>query len=246
MPKEKIKVEADKSFGAAHILDNISFSVMENEFLCIVGPSGCGKTVLMQIVAGLISPTHGKLTIDGEKLDCTKHRIGMVFQEPSCLPWLTVWEDIKFGLDINNVDQAEIDKRVTKLLEIVGLTGFENFYPHQISGGMKQRVAIARAFVTQPDLLIMDEPFGHLDAQTRYFMQMEVLRIWQEMKTTVIFVTNNIEEALYVGERVLVLSPVPAKIKAEIIVDLPRPRDITDDTFLKLRKEITDYYEVKL
>ena len=122
----------------------------------------------------------------------------------------------------------------------------KNYYPHQISGGMKQRVAIARAFATQPDLLIMDEPFGHLDAQTRYYMQIEVLRIWQEMKTTVIFVTNNIEEALYLGERILVLSPIPAKIKAEIIVDLPHPRDITDNTFLQLRKEITDYYEVKL
>lgn len=246
MPKEKIRVEVDKAFGDLHILDNISFSVRENEFLCVVGPSGCGKTVLMEVITGLISPTKGKVTIDGEKLDFTKHKVGMVFQEPSCLPWRTVWDDIKFGLEINKVEEKEINNRVTRLLEIVGLKGFENYYPNQISGGMKQRVAIARAFITQPDLLVMDEPFGALDAQTRYFMETEVLKIWQEMKTTVIFVTNNVEEALYLGERVLILSPTPAKIKAEILVDLPRPRDITDKLFMKLRKEVTDYYEVRL
>ncbi|MEL7563876.1 MAG: ABC transporter ATP-binding protein [Dehalobacterium sp.] len=246
MSKEKIRVEAEKTFDNTCIIENISFSVKENEFLCVVGPSGCGKTVLMELITGLVEPTKGKVTIDGEKLDFTKHKVGMVFQEPSCLPWRTIWEDIKFGLEINKVDEREINKRVTRLLEIVGLKGFENFYPSQISGGMKQRVAIARAFATQPDLLIMDEPFGALDAQTRYFMQMEVLKIWQEMKTTVIFVTNNIEEALYLGERVLVLSPTPAKIKAEVIVDLPRPRDITEKRFLEMRKEVTDYYEVRL
>lgn len=246
MPKEKISVEVDKSFGNLHILDNISFKVKENEFLCIVGPSGCGKTVLMDIITGLIPPTKGKVSIDGEKINFSKHKVGMVFQEPSCLPWRTVWDNIKFGLEINNVPEEEIKKKIPKLLEIVGLTGFENYYPNQISGGMKQRVALARAFITEPDLLVMDEPFGALDAQTRYFMQSEVLKIWQEMKTTVIFVTNNIEEAIYLGERVLVLSPPPAKIKAEILIDLPRPRDVTDQAFLDLRKEVTDYYEVKL
>lgn len=246
MPKEKISVKVDKFFDGFHVLDNLDFSVRENEFLCVVGPSGCGKTVLMEVIAGLTPTTKGKVTIDGEPIDYTKHKIGMIFQEPSCLPWLTVWEDTKFGMEILNIDRNEINERTKKILEVVGLKGFENYYPHQISGGMKQRVAVARAFVTRPDLLLMDEPFGHLDAQTRYYMQMEVQRIWEEMKTTVIFVTNNVEEALYLGERVFVLSPVPAKIKAEISVDLPRPRDVTDSTFLQLRKEITDHYEVEL
>lgn len=246
MDKERIRVEVDKRFNGFHILDNLSFSVKENEFLCIVGPSGCGKTVLLQVIAGLIPPTKGKVTIDGEIIDAAKHKIGFVFQEPSCLPWRTVWEDIKFGLEIKGHNEDDIKARVSKVIEVVGLKGFENYYSHQISGGMKQRVALARAFVTQPDLLLMDEPFGHLDAQTRYYMQIEVQRIWEEMKTTVIFVTNNVEEAVYLGERVFVLSPPPAKIKAEIPINLPRPRDLTDKDFLALRKKITDYYEVEL
>lgn len=245
MSKEKVKIEVDKSFGAYHVLNNLDFAVRENEFVCIVGPSGCGKTVLLQVIAGLVPPTKGQVTIDGEVIDPAKHKIGLVFQEPSCLPWRTVWDDVKFGLEIKHTSEEEIRKRVSKVLELVGLTGFEKYYPHQISGGMKQRVALARAFVTQPDLLLMDEPFGHLDAQTRYFMQIEVQRIWEEMKTTVIFVTNNVEEAVYLGERVFVLSPTPAVVRAEIPIDLPRPRDLTDSKFLALRKKITSYYEVE-
>jgi ABC-type nitrate/sulfonate/bicarbonate transport system ATPase subunit len=242
--KEKIKVQVDKQFGGFHVLRNIDFTVAENEFLCVVGPSGCGKTVLLQVIAGLIPPTTGQVTMDEEPVDPAKQNVSLVFQEPSCLPWRTLWDDVKFGLEIKKYGEQEIQERVQKILDIVGLKGFEKYYPHQISGGMKQRVAIARAFVTQPDLLLLDEPFGHLDAQTRYYMQIEILRIWEQMKRTVIFVTNNVEEAVYLGERVLVLSSPPAIIKAEIPIKLQRPRDLTDQKFLSLRKEITDYYEV--
>lgn len=246
MAKGKIEVQVDKNFGDFHVLRNIHFTVAENEFLCIVGPSGCGKTVLLQIIAGILSPTRGQVTMDGEPIDPAKQNVSLVFQEPSCLPWRALWDDVKFGLELKRYDEREIRERVQKILEIVGLKGFEKYYPHQISGGMKQRVAIARAFVTEPDLLLMDEPFGHLDAQTRYYMQIEILRIWEKMKRTVIFVTNNVEEAVYLGERVLVLSPPPASIKAEIPVKLSRPRDLTDQKFLSLRKEITDFYEVTI
>lgn len=246
MDGEKVRVEVDQSFGGFHVLDNLNFSVRENEFLCLVGPSGSGKTVLLQVIAGLVPPTRGKVVIDGEPMDPRKHKLGFVFQEPSCLPWRTLWNDVKFGLEIKNFSETEINEKVGKVLELVGLKGFEHYYPHQISGGMKQRVALARALVTDPDLLLMDEPFGSLDAQTRYYMQMEVQRIWEEMKTTVVFVTNNVEEAVFLGERVLVLSPPPAQIRAEIAVDLPRPRDLTNKDFLALRREITGFYEVEL
>ncbi len=246
LPKEKISVQVEKSFGDFQCLGNIQFDVRENEFLCLVGPSGCGKTVLLEIIAGLMSPTKGKVTIDGEPIDPARHNISLVFQEPSCLPWRTLWDDIKFGLEIKGIDEKETHERVEKILEIVGLKGYEKYYPSQISGGMKQRVAIARAFVTHPDLLLMDEPFGHLDAQTRYFMQIEVLRIWEQMKRTVIFVTNNVEEALFLGERVLAFSPPPSEIRAEVPINLPRPRSVTEQNFLSLRKEITDYYEVSI
>lgn len=246
LAKEKISVQVEKSFGDYQCLRDIQFEVRENEFLCLVGPSGCGKTVLLEIIAGLQAPTKGKVTIDGEPIDPARHNISLVFQEPSCLPWRTLWDDVKFGLEIRGMDEKEAHERVGKILEIVGLKGYEKYYPSQISGGMKQRVAIARAFVTHPDLLLMDEPFGHLDAQTRYYMQIEVLRIWEQMKRTVIFVTNNVEEAIFLGERVLAFSPTPAEIRAEIPVTLPRPRDVTDHHFLSLRKEITSFYEVSI
>ncbi len=246
LAKEKINVQVEKSFGDFQCLRNIQFNVRENEFLCIVGPSGCGKTVLMEIIAGLTAPTQGKVTIDGEPIDPARHNISLVFQEPSCLPWRTVWDDVKFGLEIKGVDEKEANERIGRILEIVGLKGYEDYYPNKISGGMKQRVAIARAFVTHPDLLLMDEPFGHLDAQTRYFMQIEVLRIWEQMKRTVIFVTNNVEEAVFLGERVLAFSPPPAEIRAEVPINLPRPRDVTEQNFLSLRKKITNFYEVSI
>lgn len=245
MVDTNIIAQVNKFYGKFHVIDNIQFSVKENEFLCIVGPTGCGKTTLLRTVVGLTPPTEGRVLIKKEPIDLSKHRIAFVFQEPSCLPWRTVEEDIRLGLQFRTYTENKAE-RIKRVLEIVGLSGYEKYYPNQLSGGMKQRVAIARAFAAHPDLLLMDEPFGHLDAQTRYYMQIAVRDIWERMKATVIFVTNDVEEAVYLGERVLVLSRLPARIKAEVPVDLPRPRDNTSTEFLQLRKTITSYIEVAM
>ncbi len=246
--KVKIQVKnVTKRFGDLLVLDNVSFSVYENEFLCICGPTGCGKTTLLNIIAGLISATDSApILIDGEPINPQKHNISFVFQEPSCLPWRNVRGNIKFGLEIKKavlkqgISENEIEEKIRRIINLVGLDEFEEYYPHQISGGMKQRVSIAQAFVTAPDLLLMDEPFGYLDAQTRYYMEKEVLRIWRKLKRTVIFVTHNIEEAVYLAERAVVLTELPAHVKAVIPIDLPRPREYTDSEFVKIRRRITD------
>jgi len=246
---EKVKIQVKnliKRFGDLLVLDKVSFSVYENEFLCICGPTGCGKTTLLNIIAGLIPATDSApILIDGEPINPQRHNISFVFQEPSCLPWRNVRDNIKFGLEIKkevlkqNMTENEIEEKVSRIINLVGLDEFEEYYPHQISGGMKQRVAIAQAFVTDPDLLLMDEPFGYLDVQTRYYMEKEVLRIWGKLKRTVIFVTHNIEEAVYLAERVIVLTELPANVKAVIPIDLPRPREYTDPEFVKIRRHIT-------
>jgi len=248
--RKKVKIQVKnvtKRFGDLLVLDNVSFSVYENEFLCICGPTGCGKTTLLNIIAGLLPATDSTpILIDGEPINPQKHNISFVFQEPSCLPWRNVRGNIKFGLDIKKavlkqgILENEIEERVRRIINLVGLDEFKEYYPHQISGGMKQRVAIAQAFVTDPDLLLMDEPFGYLDVQTRYYMEKEVLRIWEKLKRTVIFVTHNIEEAVYLAERIVVLTELPARVKAIIPIDLPRPRDYTDPEFVKIRRNITN------
>ena len=240
MRKEKVEVEVTKRFDQLLVIDRVKFSVNENEFFVLVGPSGCGKTTLADIVGGLIPPTEGRVLIDGQPVNPRQHNISFVFQEPSCLPWRTLWDDVKIGLEIKGFPENSSGERVRRMIHLVGLQGFENYYPHQISGGMKQRVAIARAYATEPDLLLMDEPFGHLDAQTRYLMQLEIIRIWEEMKRTVIFVTNNIEEAVFLAERILVFSKLPARIRGEIRVDLPRPRDHISPEFLSLRSQVSE------
>lgn len=235
-----------KRFGDLLVLDNVSFRVYENEFLCICGPTGCGKTTLLNIIAGLTSATNSNpVLINDEPIDPQKHNISFVFQEPSCLPWRNVRDNVRFGLEIKKavlkqgLSENEIHDKVRKIISLVGLDEFEEYYPHQISGGMKQRVAIAQAFVMDPDLLLMDEPFGYLDVQTRYYMEKEVLRIWEKLKRTVIFVTHNIEEAVYLAERVVVFTELPARVKAVIPIDLPRPRDYTDPKFVEIRRQIT-------
>ncbi|MGA7578377.1 MAG: ABC transporter ATP-binding protein [Desulfobaccales bacterium] len=239
--KEKIVFTSfSKSFAGLLVLDNLNFVVREKDFLCIVGPTGCGKTTLCNLITTLLSPTKGTVRINGELADPRKHNIGFIFQEPSCLPWRTVWDDIKFGLEIKGYDGGEINKRVTQIIELVGLKGFESYYPSQLSGGMKQRVAIARAFVTEPDLLLMDEPFGELDIKTRFFMMDEVLKLWQAIKATIIYVTHNLEEAVYLGQQIMVLSQKPTRIKAMIPVKLSHPRDYTDPAFIEIRKEVTE------
>lgn len=239
-----VNVDVSMSYGPSTVLDKIAFDVYENEFLAIVGPTGSGKTTMANLISGLLKPTQGKVTINGQLADPKVQNISFVFQEPSCIPWRTLWDDIYIGLEIKGVDRSQARKKVDDVIKLVGMEGFDDYYPHQISGGMKQRVAIARAYVTDPDLMLMDEPFGHLDAQTRYLMQSEVMRIWEKLRKTVVFITNNIEEAVYLAERILVFSKLPARIVGEFKIDLPRPRENTDSKFLDIRSEITKMVEV--
>lgn len=227
-----------KSFYARHevfdAVSDVSIDVYENEFLTILGPGQCGKSVLLNIIAGLEKPTKG--TVDFPASSDTT--MGFVFQKTAVFPWKTVMENVELGLQIKGTNKKERREKAQYLIELVGLKGFENAYPYQLSGGMKQRVGIARAYCVNPDILLMDEPFGALDAQTGYQMEEEVLRIWQAEKRTVIFVTNNIEEALFLGDRIVLLSACPAKVKEIYIPRLERPRNNIDPDFLALREEI--------
>ena len=233
----------NKVFDAAV---DVSLEVDESEFLVILGPGRCGKTTLLNMIAGLEKPVDGQILLDGEELKGSDERIGMVFQKRALMPWKTVMENVEFGLKIKGMDKTERRKIAQKYIDLVGLTGFEKAYPDQLSGGMKQRVSIARAYSNDPHILLMDEPFGALDAQTRYAMEEELQRIWQTEKRTVIFVTNNIEEALYLADRIVLLTECPAHVKAVYEVNLPRPRDTVDPEFLRLRKEISDNTDLAL
>lgn len=204
-------------------LDGMGFDVKEEEFVAVVGPSGCGKTTILQIVDGLMKPTKGRVMVDGKPVIGPGQDRGIVFQEYSLFPWLTVRENIAFGLEIGNLHQ-EKDRIVWKWIKMMGLEGFENSYPYTLSGGMKQRVAIARVFAYDPDVLLMDEPFAALDAQTRLALQLHLLKIWSETKKTVLFVTHSIEEAVFLADRIVVLTARPGRVKRIIKVDLPRPR----------------------
>ena len=239
--KVKVKVtNLTKSFGDLLVLDNVSFDVMAGEFLCIVGPTGCGKTTFLNCLTKLYDISAGDILIDEKPIDLMQNNVAYVLQEGSTMSWLNVEDNVKFGLRIKEFDKAETDKRAAEVMEMVGLTKFKSYYPDQLSMSMLQRVVIARSFATRPELLLMDEPYGQLDLELRYALEDELVGIWQRLKTTVIFITHNIEEAVYLGERILVLSNKPAIIKEEIINDLPRPRNIADPKFVELRKRVTE------
>jgi len=225
-------------------LNGITLNVSRNEFLCIVGASGCGKSTLLRIISGLDKEYNGSVSIGGTRISGPGLDRGIVFQEHRLLPWLTVQENMEFALQMGT--QAEKAKLIADYLKLVGLVGFEKAYPAQLSGGMAQRVAIARALVNRPEILLLDEPFGALDALTRLKMQQEVLDIWQKEKTTMIMVTHDIEEAVYMGDRVIVMSERPGTIKKEFVVDLPRPRNRSDMAFQQLRKEIYSEFNADL
>jgi NitT/TauT family transport system ATP-binding protein len=206
-------------------LERFDIDVHEGEFLSIVGPSGCGKSTFLNVVLGLIKPDSGDLTLRGERVSGPGTDRAMVFQEFGLLPWRTVRANVELGLELKGVDANDRRAVSGRLIEMVGLTGFETHYPHELSGGMKQRVGLARALATDPDVLLMDEPFAALDAQTRDLMQVELLRIWQEAKKTVLFVTHQIDEAIYLSDRVMVMTKRPGHAKRIFAIELPRPRD---------------------
>jgi NitT/TauT family transport system ATP-binding protein len=206
--------------GGLHALEDISFEVCPRDFICFLGPSGSGKTTLLRVLAGLLRPTAGKVNFIRNQ----HPKIGMVFQQANLMPWRTVLDNIKLPLELEGIDEAKADSKAQEMIELVGLHGFEDSWPRDVSGGMAQRVGIARALIHDPDLLLLDEPFGSLDAITRERMWMELSRIWQAKQKTVIMVTHSINESLFLADRVLVLTQRPGKIKLDLEVDLPRPR----------------------
>jgi NitT/TauT family transport system ATP-binding protein len=219
-------------------IQDFNLEVKEGEFVCILGPSGCGKTTLLRIIAGLESFTSGGLLLKGEPITGPGSDRGMVFQEFALFPWRSVRKNVEFGLEIKKVPSEERSKISDRFIDLVGLKGFENYHPNQLSGGMKQRVGIARALANDPALLLMDEPFGALDAQTRNLMQKELLRIWQETQKTVIFITHSVDEACYLADRIVVMTSRPGTIKETFSVTMPRPRDRASVEFAQLRKTI--------
>ncbi|MDH5605495.1 MAG: ABC transporter ATP-binding protein [Anaerolineae bacterium] len=221
---ENLTANFQNGNGGLYVLDKISFAVMESEFVCIIGPSGSGKSTLLRILAGLLPPSGGRVCLDGSVLDGPRPGVGFVFQKANLMPWRTVAENIMLPLEMGGLPAEASHQKTDELVELVGLQGFENTLPRDLSGGMAQRVAIARALIHDPDILLLDEPFGALDAITRERMGAELLRIWNVHNKTVLMVTHDISEALFLADRVLVLSDRPAAIKLELAVSLPRPR----------------------
>ncbi len=219
-------------------LKETNLEIKKGEFLTVVGPSGCGKTTLLRMIAGLERPSGGEIFLDGEKINGNINpKVGYVFQEPVLLPWRVALENIEFGLEIKKIAKAERKKKALEYIKLVELEGFENKYPKELSGGMKQRAAIAMTLITDPVILLMDEPFASLDAQTRFNMQSFLLRLWKSMGHTVIFVTHHVDEAIFLGQRIIVFSARPGDIVYEREINLDYPRDINSDCFIEIRKK---------
>lgn len=219
------------------VLENVNFSVKEGELVSIIGPSGCGKTTLIRIIAGLES-YEGEVLLDGKLVKGPGQDRVVVFQDYALFPWRTVFGNVSFGLEMKKVKKDVIKEKVSRVLKLVGLHGFEYYYPHELSGGMRQRVALARAIVCEPRILLMDEPLSALDAQTRNYMQEELVRIWKEIKCTIIYVTHSIEEAVFLSNRIIVLTRRPGRIKKIVDIDLERPRDRFSEEFIKIKAEL--------
>ena len=221
------------------VVDDLNFNVYENEFVVLFGPGQCGKSTTLNLIAGLEQPTSGEIIVSGEKVSGPSPKRGMVYQTTNLFMWYTVMQNVEFGPKMRGVPKKERRELAQKYIDMVGLKGFEKHYPVKLSGGMQQRVGIARAYANEPELICMDEPFGHLDAQTRYLMEEEVERISNTDRRTVVFVTNNAEEAIYLADRIILLHNCPTSVHKEYLVDLPRPRDYTAPDFLALREQIT-------
>jgi NitT/TauT family transport system ATP-binding protein len=225
--------DVSMNFGATRVFEHVNLDVRDGEFVCILGPSGCGKSTVLNIAAGFISPTEGEMRIDGERVTGPDPRRIFVFQERGVFPWLTVEGNIGFGL--YRMPDREKRERIAHYVQLVGLQGFEKAYPRELSGGMKQRLEVARALAVNPDVLLLDEPFGALDSITRLQMRRELLRIWQAEKKTILFVTHDIEESVQLADRVVVLSARPAKIRRIVDIDIAHPRDLSAPRYLALR-----------
>jgi NitT/TauT family transport system ATP-binding protein len=227
-----------KSFDDLEVIRNLNLKVEDDEFVSFIGPSGCGKTTILRLIAGLEEPTSGEIFEDDKLVEGPGPDRGVVFQEFALFPWRTVIENIEFGLEIKKIPKEKRREIALDFIDLVNLEGFEDTYPKELSGGMKQRVGIARALANDPDVLLMDEPFGSLDAQTRNIMQKELLRIWQARSKTVIFVTHSVDEAIYLSDRVFVLTTRPASVKTDFKIDVTRPRDRAGEEFAKMRHAI--------
>ena len=233
---EQVNMAFTRDGKTTRVLENINLEVGNGEFVCLLGPSGCGKSTLLSIMAGFLSPTSGAIRIDGEAVRGPDPRRIFVFQERGVFPWLTVEGNIGFGLF--KLPRAERDRRIAHYIKMVGLRGFEKAYPPELSGGMKQRLEVARALAVNPDMLFLDEPFGALDSITRLIMRGELLRIWEAERKTIIFVTHDIDEAVQLADRVVVMSARPATVQQIVKIDIPHPRDISSPHYLELRDGI--------
>ncbi len=239
--------------GEMIALNGVTLDIHDNEFICVVGPSGCGKSTLLNIIAGLLEPTSGEVYCDGKLVEGTGTDRGVVFQQYALFPWLTVKKNVRFALEMRGVKGKEADELAMKYLEKVDLVKFANHYPKELSGGMKQRVAIARAYAAEPQVLLMDEPFGALDAQTRTQLQSELLQTWERDMKTCFFITHDVDEAIILAQKVIVMSARPGRVKAVIDIDIPYPRDQEtkmSPRFLELKNEIwslvyQEYLEVR-
>jgi len=233
----------DTGDGGVEALRGVTFDVAPEEFVCVVGPSGSGKTTLFRLIGGLESPTTGTVRLDGDPVTGPGTDTGIVFQEYHLFPWRTVRGNVRFGLEQGDMTAAERKRRTEELIDLVGLDGFADAYPSQISGGMKQRVGIARALAVDPDLLLMDEPFGAVDARTKEMLHEEVLDIWRETRKTVLFVTHDVREAVKLADRIVVMGTDPGTVREVVDVDLPRPRSVTDEAFVAYAERVRSLIE---
>lgn len=237
--------DLDQSFprddgSILNVLDHVSFDVKDKEFVCILGASGCGKTTLLRLIAGLDTARNGSIILEGEKITGTSPKVGFVFQEYSLFPWRTVIDNIAFGLEMKGVSKEDRYMVAERYLNLINLAQFRDSYPSELSGGMRQRVAVARALTLDPVLLLMDEPFGALDAQTRNMLQKELLQIWEKTKKMIVFITHSVDEAVYLADRIIVMTPRPGRICKIFDVSLARPRDRTSVEFAQVRREVLD------
>ena len=235
--------EVTQQFGETPIFENLNLEVEEGCFCCIVGPSGCGKSTLLKVIAGLYNTTAGNVTLNNRPVSLNDGEVGFVFQEDALFPWYTVEENMRFGLRARKIDKHKWDDIIRKNLDKVGLAEYRSYYPKQLSGGMKQRIAIARVMAYNPKLLLMDEPFASLDSFNRNMLQSELIDLWEKEKKTILFVTHNIDEAVFLSERLIIMGAKPGRIKKVQDINLPRPRNRTDTEFCRNRRRILEMIE---